>query len=110
MDFVLYKLKSRFQFAPIWFFESQGIIQNYVVPQGQMGNQYFYWEVLLRFWKIVMHVRPTSKHLWVLHHDNYPWHNEIYINGGFGHYIKKIWFLSFYIHTTWVHVTFYSQN
>ena len=72
--------KSKIKTMLICFFDSQGVVRNEFVPQGQTVNKQYYGEVLERLRKRVHRVRPEITDTWMLHHDNAPCHTAISVN------------------------------
>jgi len=64
----------------ICFFDSQGVVHEEFLPQGQTDNKQYYREVLERLRKTVHRVRPEIVDTWMLHHDNAPCHTAISVN------------------------------
>jgi len=68
---------SKMKSLLICFFDSEGIVHTEFVPQGHTVNQFYYREILERFRKRVVHVRPSIADNWMLLHDNVPCHTAI---------------------------------
>jgi len=58
-------------------FDSQSVVHNEFVPQGQTFNKQYYREVLEQLRKRVHRVQPEIADTWMLHHDNAPCHTAI---------------------------------
>jgi len=94
----------------ICFFDSQGVVHEEFLPQGQTDNKQYYREVLERLRKTVHRVRPEIVDTWMLHHDNAPCHTAISVNEFLA---KKIfqWLRSHHTRLIWARVTsYFSQN
>jgi len=72
--------KSKIKSMLICFFDSQGVVHEEFMPQGQTVNKQYYCEVLERLRKRVHRVWPEMADTWMMHHDNAPCHNAISMN------------------------------
>ena len=72
--------KSKMKSMLICFFDSQGVVHKEFMPQGQTVNRGYYREVLEPLRKRVRRVRPEVADIWMLHHDNAPCYNAIFVN------------------------------
>jgi hypothetical protein len=103
--------KSKFKAMLIIFFDIKGIIFVEWVPSGQIVNQHYYKEVLIKLRERVRKKRPDLwKNGWVLHQDNAPAHSAF----SFQRFLteKKFLYCNIHrIHQTWLLVTSsYSQK
>ena len=68
------------KFMLIFFFDSQVVVYNEFMPQGQTVNQQYYREFHERLRKRVHRVRPEIADTWMLHHNNALCHSVISMN------------------------------
>ena len=72
--------RSKFKAMLIVFFDIQGIVMAGWVHSGQMVNQQYYIEVLMKLRKRVRRKQPELwRNGWILHQDNVPAHNVLYM-------------------------------
>ena len=73
--------KSKFKAMMIVFFDIRGLIYINWVPEVQSVNQVYYKNVLTNLRERVRRRRPDMwKNVsWILHHDNAPAHNALYV-------------------------------
>jgi len=70
--------RSKFKAMLIVFFDIQGIVMAGWVHSGQMVNQQYYIEVLMKLRKRVRRKQPELwRNGWILHQDNVPAHNAL---------------------------------
>lgn len=92
--------KSKIKSVLICFFNSQGIVHKEFVPPRQGFNQHFFWEVVERLFKRVVHPRPNINCITTMRHVTQQSVNRFWPVRTF------LWLLSLLIRPIWVLVTF----